>query len=175
MTENQFWQLIEDARATGDTVEGLSAALVALPLPDIVSFEDVLSKKIADAATFPILAACFVIMSYVSDDTFDDFRAWLVSQGRTRYSEAVKDPETIADWLRKDEVDEIDGESILMLPYESYKVHGREEDFDDQAAFIADPKIEVAWPDTKDEFRERFPKLVGKFWNQKRINELHSD
>lgn len=175
MTEDRFWKMIEDAHDSGDAIAYLSATLMASSRHEIISFNDILSQKIADAATFPILAGNFVIMSYVSDDTFRDFRAWLVYQGRGRYAAAIKDPETIADWLEYDEVDDIDGESMLMLAHKSYHAHGSDKEFHDQILYVPDPKMDVTWPENKTEYRERFPRLVDKYWNQERIKELHSD
>lgn len=175
MTEDDFWRMIEHARSHKDGIESLGASLRTLSLLDIVSFNDILSKKIADAATFPVLAANFVIMSYVSDDIFRDFRAWLVSQGRDRYVAAVSDPETIPDWLDASEAQHISGESMLLAARSAYLAQGTEEEFFERTKIVRDRDIEQVWPESKSEYRRRFPKLVEKFWNQERIRELHSD
>ena len=175
MTEKDFWRMIEQANRVGDSIHNLGATLRALSAQDVVSFSDILGKKIADAGTFPVLAASFVIASYASDDTFRDFRAWLVSQGHDRYTAAIDDPETIADWLDEGDLEDIDGERMLLVAQNSFQAHGTDDEFQDLTTPIPDPDIEQDWPETKSEYRQRFPRLVDKYWNQRRIGELHSD
>ena len=175
MTEGVFWEMIEKACSRGKTVANLRAALRTLDPQEIISFNDILSRKVADAGTFPVLAACFVIESYASDDSFRGFRAWLVSHGHDRYAAAINDPESIADWLERDDAENIDGEPMLLVAQNSYQAHGSDEEFYDQITNVLDPDIQQDWPETKSEYRQRFPRLVDKFWNQQRISELHSD
>jgi hypothetical protein len=175
MTEDKFWQMIGEARSRGEVIQQLGASLCALEPPEIISFNNRLSRKIADAGTFPVLAACFVIQSYVSDDTFRSFRAWLVSQGRDRYAAAIDDPETIADWLDEKDAEEIDGDPMLTAAFNAYQARRCVEEFCDQATVVPDLPVEQVWPQTKEEYQRRFPRLVDKFWNQQRINEFHSD
>jgi len=129
---------------------------------------------VADACTFPVLAANFVIESFVSDDGFKNFRAWFVSNGLERFTNAIKNPESIADWLQKEDVDEIDGESMLEVAQDVYE-ELFEDDFLDRITFIPDPKMKQDWPDSKSEYRKKWPRLVDKFWNQERIREMHTD
>lgn len=175
MNEDRFWELIENSQVSDDPYEHLTESLRAAPADDIVAYQNILREKIAEACTFPILAANFVIQSYVSDDVFEDFRAWLVSKGRERFENAVSNPETIASWLERDEVDDIDGATMLLLAETAFAEYWDEDQFFERIEYPSGPNIEEDWPDTKAEYRERYPALVDKFWNQERISELHAD
>jgi hypothetical protein len=120
-----------------------------------------------------LLAANFIIQSYVSDDVFEDFRAWLVSHGRERFEAAVSDPESICDWLERSEVDDIRGETMLLVAQRAYEAHGDEEEFAARIVHPRTPKLKQDWPENADGYRKRWPRLVEKFWNLERIRELH--
>jgi hypothetical protein len=171
--ELPFWNLIEGARQAGDFIITLTANLEDLPAKDIIAFENTLQRKLVEAYAFPVLAANFIIQSYVSDDVFEGFRAWLIRQGRKRFESAVTDPETICDWLERDEVDDIDGESMLLVAQYAYEEYGVEEEFAAQIKYPHKPALKQEWPENKAGYQKQWPRLVAKFWNQQRIKELH--
>src|SRR5262245_43894761 len=98
MAEPRFCKLIEEACQAKKFYKALTAKLKALAPGEIIGFQNTLQRKLRDAYTFPVLAANFIIQSYTSDDVFEDFRAWLVSQGQERFESAVSDPESICGW-----------------------------------------------------------------------------
>jgi hypothetical protein len=173
MKEDRFWKLIEGARQEDDFIVALTTSLKELSADDIIGFQNVLHHQIVDACKFPLLAANFIIQSYVSDDVFEDFRAWLLSQGRERFVAAVADPESICDWLERSEVDDIDGQSVLLAAQRAYEEHGDEEEFAARIVHPREPKLKQAWPDNVEGYKMRWPRLVDKFWNLERIRELH--
>lgn len=176
MNDSQFWKYIDQALGSDNFVDNLKRMLCDLGADEVISFKNILLQKLVDAYVFPLLAANFVISSYVSDDGFKAFRAWLVSKGKSTFEKAINNPESIADWLGKDEVDEIDGEEFLFLADEAYaELGGDEDDFYKKVHFPSDPDISMTWPDNKAEYQRQYPKLVAKFWNQQRIQDLHSD
>ena len=173
MDDETFWRIIEDSMGSGS--EAIKAKLCSLSRDDILEFHHTLTRMVAAACTFPLLAANFAIESYVSDEGFREFRAWLVSQGRGKYYSALKDPESIADWLEKDAVDEIDGAAMLLSAEDAYTEKYGDMKVFETAASEPDPDIIQDWPDDKKEYRKRWPKLVDKFWDADRINDMHSD
>ena len=153
----------------------LNQLLKGLPADDIIAFENIFRRKLVTAYTFPLLMANFVIQSYVSDDVFEDFRAWLVTQGRERFELALANPESICDWLNRENVDDIDGETMLLLSQTAYEQYGDEDEFFSRIEYLPEPEIKQDWPEDKAGFRNKYPRLVDQFWNQERIRELHSD
>jgi hypothetical protein len=180
MTGAAFWRLIEETgrEAEGDVdrqVELIRDALAEMSVKEILSFERQLRAKLRRAYTFDLMAAAFIVMSYVSDDTFEDFRAWLVAQGKERFERAIETPESIAELLERDAVARVQGEALLtcaMAAYEQKTGRGVEE-FLIKMKTLGDPAVRQDWPETKAQFRERYPVLFDKFWNQERIAQLH--
>ena len=168
MNEEKFWEIIK-----GGEIEIIRSGLSCLNEGEILAFHHLLTKMISKACNFPLLAANFTIESYVSDDGFREFRAWLISQGEDRFYRAIKDPESITEWLDKDEIDEIDGEPMLWVAEEVYTDICGNDDFYEKVVIVSDPEIEQDWPDDKNAYRNKWPKLVDKYWNAERINEMH--
>lgn len=176
MNELQFWTIIDNAQSHADPLASIKSELSRLERSDIIRFHEILAQKIAGACTFPLLAANFVIESYVSDDGFRAFRAWLVAQGSAKYNCAIADPESIADWLDKNAVDEIDGDVMEFIACEAYdEKYGSYQELLKRARIESDPPLIEDWPPNKSEYQKKFPKLVAKFWNKDRIRELHPD
>lgn len=173
MKDDRFWKLIAEARQEDDFLVALTAKLKDLPADEIVGFQNTLQRKLVDACTFPLLAANFIIQSYVSDDVFEDFRAWLISHGRERFEAAVSDPKSICDWLKRSEVDAIDGASMLLVAQRAYEENGDEGEFAARIVYPREPKLKQDWPENAAGYKKRWPRLVDKFWNLERIRELH--
>lgn len=172
MDESSFWSLIDNSTSQEDAYGYLYSELSTASREDILQFYYLLTKRLAESCTFPLLAANFAIESYVSDDGFRSFRAWLISQGSDKYFKAVADPQTIAEWLDKSCVDEIDGDQLLSIPRDVYE-NSYGDGFPCEAKSEPEPSIEIEWPESKEAYRCRWPKLVDKFWDDDRIREMH--
>ena len=176
MTDQGFWMLIDDASRARDPYIALRSALCALGREEIAAFHNIFLAKLAEAYTFPLLEANFVISSYVSDELFLDFRAWLVSTGSAKYRSALANPESISDWLDKAAVDDLTGDWMLVVAEDAFiESGGTEEEFFHAICETPDPEIVTDWPASKEDYRRKYPKLVEKFWNQERIRLMHSD
>lgn len=176
MTEEEFWLCIDKASVEENVYNELKATLCSLRLDEIISFHQIFLHKLSEAYTFPLLAANFVISSYVSDDGFKYFRAWLLSNGSLKFFNALKNPETISDWLDKNEVDGIEGEEVLSIAEDVYADLGGDiEVFYNALVYPSDRELDMEWPEDKDKFYQKYPRLVEKFWDQQRIESLHSD
>jgi len=180
MNETTFWQLIDKARAgRNSNFETQCVTLTELLTPyseeDIISFEHILREKIEEASSFPVMAAAFVVCSYISDDTYEDFRAWLVGQGKENFYKAIKDPNEICGFLKPADTEELGGEYMLFVAINAYL---EKTDSEDEEAFYElikhpeEKEITQEWPETKDAYRKMFPRLFDKFWNQERMEAL---
>lgn len=94
MTEDVFWEVIGN-RADGSLAERLEA----LPLriarfkpKAIKDFDKLLRLKWGEAYRTDIWALAFLLRGGCSDDSFMDFRAWLIMQGRDVFERAMADP-----------------------------------------------------------------------------------
>ena len=99
INKNTFWALINQAKEhTGGPSEWLMEQLMDLG-PEQAKKFDTIARVYMDAAyQYGLWTAASVMEKHsCSDDSFIDFRAWLVSQGRDVYMAALKDPDSLAD------------------------------------------------------------------------------
>jgi hypothetical protein len=101
MDTDEFWQLIDTARAHTTPEQPFDEALVDLltrsPKERILAFEarfDLLDDALH---RWDVWAAAYLIGGGCSDDSFMDFRAGLIAQGRTWYERAAAAPDALAD------------------------------------------------------------------------------
>jgi hypothetical protein len=125
MDRSEFWKLIEEARAKSEgdcerLVELLQQRLQSLPAKKIIQFKSILDELLAESYTWELWAAGYLINGGCSDDGFDYFRAWLISQGEEIFTNALKDPETLADYPAEFPGD-ADCEELMYAPVYAYK------------------------------------------------------
>lgn len=103
MNHQEFWNLINAVNQEAEPWNRDSILLTTqkrlleLPLPEIIGFHNYL-KWYMDAADTPsLVAAAVAINDGASDDGFNDFRAWLVSQGQEVYRKALKCADSLAE------------------------------------------------------------------------------
>ncbi|MFL7023528.1 DUF4240 domain-containing protein [Enterovibrio norvegicus] len=174
MEKDEFWNIIEISNMDNNMEENLLSHLKKLETSEIIEFQNIFLDLMAESYKFELLEVNFVISSYVSDDVFNEFRGWLISNGFSRYDKALEDPETIAEWLKQNEIEEIHDCKIHQVAEEAFlAVGGSHENFFDSLIYPENPEITVDWPESKKEFSDKYPKIVSSFWNQELINELH--
>lgn len=91
MDERRFWVLIGQARkaAPGDGTDAadrqaaaLEAALAKLLPKEILAFQELLDRKMADTYRWDLWGAANLLNGGCSDDCFDYFRGWLIGRGQ---------------------------------------------------------------------------------------------
>ncbi len=101
MTRDEFWTTIEQARhsvgRTSDVPSWLEEKLSQWPENEIVDFGAHFEDCRGAAYDARLWLAADVILGGCSDDSFDYFRGWLISQGRKVYEAALADPDSLAD------------------------------------------------------------------------------
>jgi len=166
MDEAQFWTIIDKARdaAGGDAeeqLEELSEILSTLLPHEIVAFDRLLSQYHAQADSWDLWGAAYVIGGGCSDDGFLDFRGWLISRGEKAYRNALADPESLVHVVRKDEDCRVEGYQYIASQVWKEKTGRSMDEY---------PTHDIEWPAEtlgtpweEDELEERFPKLSEKF------------
>jgi hypothetical protein len=155
-----FWGLIGQARSDvgGEWPPGpeigaaLSERLARLPLAEILAFEQEFSLADSQAEQWELCAACWLILDYLSDDTFSDFKAALVGLGQTTFAQVVADPDSLADHPavqavaagRSPEV--FEGEPIQFAASQAYsRKTGDSDAFWDALAELPKPATKTQW------------------------------
>lgn len=186
MDTDAYWQLIDDARTRARGSRGPDAHLdpedVAEAVKDLLVERGPQVTLAADAAYDQVVAsaygnrlwgAAYVIGGGCSDDGFDYFLGWLVTQGRTVFERAVADPDSLADVVDEDTTAEC--EDMLSAAWDAYEeLTGDEppapdEDEDDaqdgaDGQEDGDPADDEAWDfDDDEQMRARYPRLTAIF------------
>lgn len=173
MDKQQFWKLIEDARAQepdpapGDAVSrSPSALLAARPAQEIVGAQQVLWDLMADSYRRPLWAAAYVINGGCSDDGFEYFRGWLIAQGRKVFERVVADPEALADLpavrAAAAEGIDLDCEETLSIAWDAHETATGEK-LPSDAFTIRYPDLDPDWNfdfDDRAEMTRTLPKLA---------------
>jgi hypothetical protein len=180
MTLDTFWLLIENARhASSKLVEmpqKLRDVLCTMDEREIIDFESHYIDCLHRSYDARLWLAAVVIMHGCGDDTFSDFRGWLIAQGRLRFESALDDPDSLAD-LENFDGDDGDGDPTLFY-FGSVAPHafckrstGDERDSDALMRFQALCPLRK-YPSLKNEelinssdqqARAMFPKLAARF------------
>jgi hypothetical protein len=99
-----FWKLIADARASVPdpsdccaVVKAATSLLAARPPASIVATQQELWDVLALSYRNPLWAAAYLMNGGCSDDGFDYFRGWLLTQGAEVYQAAIESPDTLAE------------------------------------------------------------------------------
>lgn len=101
MSKDAFWDIIAQARKSYGqddemVYEYIKKQLIELGPDHAQDFHDILHaySSLADKLG---LWSVVNLMGQSSDDSFIDFRSWLISQGRDAYFAALKNPDSLAD------------------------------------------------------------------------------
>jgi len=167
---DSWWDLIRAARmVVGDPTDGAAVAaaltglLSALEPDDIAEFAQPLWTALAASYTTDLWGAAYLINGGCSDDGFDYFRGWLMSQGRAAYERAVAEPDSLAELpaVIRAATDglELEAEDMLGAVWSAYRrVTG--EDLPAGYFTILYPELEPFWDfEDEEQIAARLPRL----------------
>jgi hypothetical protein len=107
-------------------------------------------------------AVAYIVNCGCSDDDFDDFRGWLLAQGKDRYQAALEAPERIGDWVEPG--DPVECENFVYVARRAYEEKtGRELPM--QAISVdwpSEPSGEP-WDKSVEALQRLYPKLCERF------------
>ncbi|MFI8262336.1 MULTISPECIES: DUF4240 domain-containing protein [unclassified Streptomyces] len=172
MDKQTFWKLIDTARTESgpDQVAARASELLARrPGPEIAAAQQVLWDLLAESYRSPLWAAAYVINGGCSDDGFDYFRGWLLTQGEEAFSLALADPDSLADHpaVREAAAEglELWDEEALSIAWTAYEsATGRE--LPAESFTISYPALDPSWDFDFDDTAQtatRLPRLSALF------------
>lgn len=172
MDKAQFWQLIEASQNKKRDCEKQTAKLeqllVKLDAEEILSFDGIFSSLWKEAYNWDLWAVAYIVGGGCSDDSFMDFRRWLIGQGQGYFEAALRDPERAADALKDDDC------FCEELGYAAGNAYKRKTGIDMLEVFLerqrqnpTEPLQELPQPTgtawTEEELEVRFPRLCARF------------
>jgi hypothetical protein len=109
MTEDTFWELIDQSRAeTEGNAEGqvweLESLLLKREADDAIAFVKHLQRILANSFTAPLWEVSYLINLDDREDTFEFFRAWMLLQGKEAFELIQENPDAIIDYIDEREV-----------------------------------------------------------------------
>jgi hypothetical protein len=164
MDQQQFWTIIESSGRTAlnDPERQLDAVrdlLSTLPPAEVIDFGNLFNQKLADAYTWDLWGAAYLINGGCSDDGFYCFRAWLISRGRAVFEAAVQNPDSLAGQTDPGR-DDYEFEELWYVPQEVYQELTGEELPPAEICFLAEPKGEPWDYDDDEQVFRRLPRLA---------------
>jgi hypothetical protein len=161
MSEQAFWSIIERAREGSEdyeqTAERVHELLQAASLEEIEAFERGRARLMERSYTWAVWGAAYLMNGGCSDDGFDYFRGWLLTQGREAFEAALANPDSLVDIAEQD----AECEDMLSVAYSVYEektggeIEGISMDYSD---------LGEGWDfDDDEEMQRRYPRLFAKF------------
>jgi len=97
MEEDEFWALIHQSRRRSrgrydDQVVELTELLEERSLKQIVAFDKAFNALLSRADDFRYWEAAYALNWGCSDDSFIDFRAWWIGQGKNKFYWSIRFP-----------------------------------------------------------------------------------
>ena len=163
MESEKFWELIEATKlkSKGDYEKQqheLEKELLKLSAVDILEFDNRFRTLRGEIYKWDFWAAAYLINGGCSDDSFSDFRGWLIGQGKTIYENAVSDIETLSNLT---ETNDGNWEGLSYIPSDAYKKktgntmpQGILENFEITGE---------EWEEDENDLKNKFPNLWAKF------------
>lgn len=162
MEEGKFWRLIDRSyrKANGNYYlqqEELTALLLKeLPVESLL-FQNRFYDYLDQAYRWDLWGVAYIMQGGCSDDSFFDFRGWLISLGKELYYAVLENPEVITEVSYV--TDEIDWEGISWSAHSAYsQMTGKI--MPSAPGDAGDPKGKQ-WEE--EELPERFPAVWAKW------------
>jgi hypothetical protein len=163
MTREEFWELIDGARAVAmfdrARVPGaLRDELAAMDEDELLAFIRHFEDLRTESFRQDLFAAAWIAGGGASDDDFSDFRDWLITLGREAFEDALHDPQRILDHAEPADLrDPFDAEVGAAI-YDAYEAAaGSREPLAD--ARRPQPAHPAGRPWKPEDLPRRFPKL----------------
>jgi hypothetical protein len=174
MTETDFWKLIDSVRHSVSTDTEMPALLVdrlkRLSIQEIIDFGRLWRAASIAAYDEHVWAAAYAILEGCSNDTFSDFRGWLIAQGRARYERVLANPDSLAEMELLSKPDQIPnlGFSLGGVVFDAYEAKTGQKDLREILGPIPSSawrlKNEGIWEDSEESLKQVVPRLYAKFY-----------
>lgn len=177
MNRDEFWSLVGETRSGAESLpidrrkaeqnRRYQARLTAMSADELVAFRRAFEERMREAYTWDLWAAAYIIGGGCSDDGFQDFRAWLVAQGRETFEAAARDAETLADYppLVADVWPDFPSyPAFWSIPWQVYHEKTGADDFPALGLPPLGKPSGTRFDDDEDSLRARHPRLFDRFW-----------
>jgi hypothetical protein len=168
---DDLWRLIEQARIVAPDAVAAQAThhLASRPADEIVSYAQPLSDLLASSYRADLWAAAYLINGGASDDGFEYFRGWLISQGQAVFEAALADPDSLAGVPAVVDAagtgEDLEDENVLGIVWYAYR-QATGQDLPAGSFTVRYPALDPDWNfdhDDDQQIRQRLPRLASLF------------
>src|SRR5262245_14524691 len=165
--DQRWWNLVDRARQEAGEPQARAALLVdwlsRLDVDEIVAFDRFFLERVNEAYRTELWEIAYIMNGGCSDDGFDYFLGWLVSQGKQHYLAALADPRAAAEGVNADdepfECEEMWG--VAARAFAATTGHSQETYYEQHAPTV--PRSDVGEPFDEDTVKERYPEVAARF------------
>lgn len=190
MDVHKYWYLIQDSIDYSSNQVGqesfqegqesfLIDELSKLKLKEIIGFHNRTTQLINELNTAEIISASIIINYWDTEDTFEYFRAWIISLGKEVFTLVKEDADNLVDYV-KTNLYLHEFETFQYVPYEAFETVTGNNLYDFTIARVGERKstLKFKWLfDSSDEIEKVCPKLYRLFEQtniEKKENEIES-
>jgi hypothetical protein len=172
MDSQEFWRVIDFVHQQAKGDENLYEVLLIKNLEQyspekIIEFECLLEQQLLNADDFKVMAAQKIIEGSVTDDSYLYFRCWLISQGKSVFEEALRNPDSLVSVDVEESIAEF--EPLLYIATKAYKHKtGKQEEDESFPRGVASARglnyDGATGTKGNDWTEEQLPTLLPKLW-----------
>lgn len=165
LDEDVFWKIIEITKNESNgnyeqQQEELQNELRKLNPDDIILFGNRFRFFRGQANTWELWGAVYIIHGGCGDDSFNDFREWVIGQGKDFYYRTIKNPESLVE-VDTNHIEEVEWEGLGYVPSTVFKeMTGEEMPYPFQERHTTTGN---EWTEETDDLKNMFPKLYVKY------------
>jgi uncharacterized protein DUF4240 len=165
MNEVIFWTLIEDAQkmsggSTDNQARILFDRLIKYDPEDIYEYYKIFMDMLWRSFRADLWDAAQIIACGCSEDVFEDFRAWLIGQGKTVFEAAMNNPEILADLISVDDREEALNGRLVSVIIDAYEQKAGQEI---PLVGYHKPLVLMGNFVEKEAYPHKYPQLFAKF------------
>ena len=167
MTRESFWNYVSEAQNNtkngSEMLNYLTEKLSKETDETIFSFGIIIDELMLESYNEKLWCASYLINGEDSEEFFDFFRLWLISQGKDVYEEILKNPDNLIKYVKTPEEDGFasdlyENEDLITNirgPYQD-KLNYQDEDY---------PKLKFSWnKKVPNSMKKECPKLFGRLY-----------
>ena len=165
MNQETFWKTIQESKESSASKpetqhEKLTAILKTMNKDELLGFARNWYQCHQNAYRWDLWAVAYMVDGGCSDDSFMDFRSWLIGQGKEVYEAIMKDPNAIVN-IPDSEL--FFYEELGYVANEVYKEVTGEElpSFEEMGVALTNDPIGEEWDE--DELEELYPEVCKRF------------
>ena len=166
MDKEQFWGIVSaalDAEPADVNERGeiVIDQLCDMSVDQVIAFDRMYNEKAVALYTWDMVMATYLVLGDLAPDKFDDFRAWIISRGRTAHKLVRGNPDELVTLIGEQNPD---GTYAARQFRDAANVAYRELQGHDLPEPAFPPPAEplgTPWDDSEEQLKQRLPRLYA--------------